>query len=173
MSETLPECAVAGCDDGADHRWFVHTSDGRHLPACDGHGGLVVQDCNLRYQSPSDINSKRGMSDAECAALLTTSIADLAADLKKAEARIAEVTRYAADVETQRSYAWSQHDEARAEVERMRAVYEAAFKWYRQMEWSSSRVLGEIFTCELTLYNTVNAAVRDDAALSTKSEAGE
>lgn len=41
----LPKCAVEGCTNQADPRWYVHIN-GAALPACDGHGCDAAQPCD-------------------------------------------------------------------------------------------------------------------------------
>lgn len=55
--ETDGDCAVEGCDNGYDPRWFVHVG-GVAYQACDGHGcasGAPCRECEARAMAAGDV----------------------------------------------------------------------------------------------------------------------
>jgi hypothetical protein len=62
----IPMCAVLGCENRSDPRWYVHSTDGP-LMACDGHGCAGACNCHaleFRLQKPEPIEEREAEEDA-------------------------------------------------------------------------------------------------------------
>ncbi|RKZ09789.1 hypothetical protein DRQ25_05220 [Candidatus Fermentibacteria bacterium] len=61
--KTMAKCAVLGCEEFCDPRWYVHSISGP-LPACDGHGCVNPCECHKLEFRPRSSTEEEAMKES-------------------------------------------------------------------------------------------------------------
>lgn len=62
----MPNCAVKGCPNKSDPRWFVYDKEGGSHPSCDAHGGKAVERSEIRGEGEDDVEDEAEQECSEC-----------------------------------------------------------------------------------------------------------